>query len=253
MQGSQRRQSQQQHSMLRAQLTATATDLRRTGAREESLRVENDRLHGQVETLQLPKGEVSVPPHTASRLICCSLGIHLLDILLMIYLCLISESLLPSSSSSSSLLSSVLPVCTRAHRKRALSTNPVSHIHPVREGVQDLFAEYLRIEKLEIVTQIHAFNVSNCILCKQAPRGACLHTVLRTLNRDIGFWWARFELGCCVSNANAGGAAADTQGPPCPSPHSPYFCSGYPQQIYGAPKWNECRSAALSRPPRAGS
>ncbi len=52
-------QSQQQHSMLRAQLTATATDLRRTGAREESLRVENDRLHGQVETLQLRIAAVS--------------------------------------------------------------------------------------------------------------------------------------------------------------------------------------------------
>ena len=53
--------------------------------------------------------------------------------------------------------------------KRLIST--VSH--PVREGVhKDLFAEYLRIEKLEIITHIHP-SAHNCFLVK-------LHTLQKS-------------------------------------------------------------------------
>ncbi len=51
--------SQQQHSLLQAQLKATATESRRRSAREESMCVEHDRLQGQVETLQLRVAAVS--------------------------------------------------------------------------------------------------------------------------------------------------------------------------------------------------
>lgn len=51
--------SQHRHSLLRAQLTAAAAERRRLGAQEESLRLRNDGLHGQVETLQLRVAAVS--------------------------------------------------------------------------------------------------------------------------------------------------------------------------------------------------
>lgn len=51
--------SQHRHSLLRAQLTAAATERRRLGAQEESLRLRNDGLQGQVETLQLRVAAVS--------------------------------------------------------------------------------------------------------------------------------------------------------------------------------------------------